>query len=234
MKRICIAVLSLTLLTGGALSCRKTSKGKMANEWIVTGYNSDYLSTNLGGDVYEASTVLSGNVLKEISTGSLYGSVTNSERSSSVNEWTYTIEKNGNWSSLQNTTQTSLDSSFDATTQEMKTFMVTNNRIFAYSGVWNFSGKSKAETFKKNERVIFNTLTRDYKRTKTIEGESPILSTSVNTYLAGESNVTYTVVESKKNELKLREDSERTAVYDDNSDNSYNSNFISTVTLTQK
>ena len=103
----------MSLLVGGVLSCRKTSKGKMTNEWTVSGFYSEGTSADGEVSFYESSTVLSGSLLKTTNSDSYFGTVINSERVSVVNEWTYTIDKDGSWSSFENTTRTRLDSTLN-------------------------------------------------------------------------------------------------------------------------
>lgn len=75
------------------------------------------------------------------------------------------------------------------------------------SGTWSFIGKNKEEDFKKNERVLFNTMatTRSTTTVNTI-GNSSNTSTDTgsSTYKLGENVTIYTVVESKPKALELK------------------------------
>jgi hypothetical protein len=149
------------IVGGRSFFLQKTTKGKVSNEWTVSGYESDYESTNTNQIIDKSSTVLNGNSLNSTGTYPGFSSTVNYETVSTVNEWTYIIDKDGTWNILKNTTKTGLDSTFNNISQVYDTFSVSDNWINESSGVWMFLGKTKTENFKKNERVTFNTLTKN-------------------------------------------------------------------------
>ena len=68
------------------------------------------------------------------------------------------------------------------------------------SGTWSFLGKSKADDFKKNERIIFNTLKRTYTKG---DINFSFIPTMNYTYLTGENSVIYSISEASNDKLKL-------------------------------
>jgi hypothetical protein len=221
MKRVFILGLGVALVAGGMTSCRKTSKGKMSNEWTVSDYNSESTSTSVSGDVYKTVQVMDGtSLVSTYTTSPNGGSVSSSESRTRINSWTYTIDKDGTWNSLKNTTRTNLSSN------------ETDNTIKDYSGVWNFIGKSKTEEFKMNERVIFNILDLKITETYTVGNSAPIVSTDIYT-LSNDDDayIIYTVVESKGKKLTL--ESENTSSNTDSYGTS-SSTGLTTISFTQE
>jgi hypothetical protein len=232
MKKLIIVGFSAALLAGGVTSCKKTSKGKMANEWSVSAYTSESKTTSNNGDVNNTTKTLDGTTLKTVTSSTPNGGTTTStERSLTVDEFTYTIEKDGTWKRTKNTTYTGLDSTYNNLTLQHDVYNVVEVKTNSVTGVWNFIGKSSTEEFKKNERVIFNVLTEDLKNSRT-EGTDPTVSSSDSyTYVAGQEVEFYTVVESKSKELQLMTDTEFTNV-DENG--TFKWETSGTLTLTQK
>ncbi len=233
MKRVFILGLSISLLTGGISSCKKTSKRKMVNEWSITEFKSVATIKNDFGVNSKIVKVLDGASLKTTSTGvpsSVGGSSMNLELSGTVNTWTYSIKKDGTWSSKEDITTTWVDSTFDSSVWNVVTHK--ENELKETSGIWNFIGKSKTEDFKKNERVLFNILVSNAKKSVTSGGNDPQVIVNKNTYIAGEKVLVFTVVESKNKELILQTDSKHSNVNSDG--NIFNSSYTSTFTLTEK
>jgi len=232
MKRVFILGLSASLLVGGISSCRKTSKGKMANEWTVSAYNSEYKSTDGNGDVYNSTEVLNGSVLNRTSTYSPNGGVSSTMQSSTtVSAWTYTLAKDGTWSMLSNTTFTGLDSTFNDLTWEFDTFTLVETNIEEMSGVWNFIDNAGSEDFSKNERFMLSFLKGDFVNTRK-EGNSAPVTTTNSAVLDGTSEtMVYTVVESSKKELMLKAESTESFVSTSGTDVT---KVLETMTFTQK
>jgi hypothetical protein len=219
MKRVFILGLGVALFAGGITSCRKTTKGKMSNEWTVSSYDSESTSTNQSGDVSKTVEVMDGTSLVSTYTYTPNGgSVSSSESRTTINSWTYTIDKDGTWNSLKNSTTT------DLATNE------TENEIEDFSGVWNFIGKSKTEEFKVNERVMFNILDASFTNTYTYSTDAPVVSTDKYTLSTGEAYIIYTVVESKGKELTLEGEGASTSIY---SGGTSSSTDLTTISFTQ-
>jgi hypothetical protein len=232
MKRVFILGLSAAFLAGGVSSCAKTTKGKMSNEWTISAYDNQSNSTDSDGDVTKGSTVLNGTSLVTTNTNSPNGgTVSTSESTEAVNAWTYTIDKDGTWSSFKDVTSTGIDSSYNFLTAEYETYTITSNTKRDVSGVWNFIGKSKTEDFKRNERVMFNTLTYSTVYVSTIGTNAPTTTSYSGTELAGVDVMTYTVVESKGKELQLTSDSQYSNT---DSNGTYKSDDVVNMTLTQE
>jgi hypothetical protein len=193
MKELFILGVTAALLMGGISSCKKTSNRKMSNEWAVSTLKSSSTTTDSDGGTSVKDISLDNNIIKEkiVHTSDL-GNYT-IEREGSVVEFTYTINKDGSWESVNHVDWINGSGSVIST-------KVTT------SGIWNLIGKNKSKDLKANERVLFNTLSQDISNvtTITVDGVSESSSTSSkNVYAAGENFMTYLIVESKSKELEL-------------------------------
>lgn len=194
MKKIFICTLSVAFLTVGLSSCAKSSKGKMANEWKVTEYSETSTDTESNGDkTVTTTTMTESTVTMTTESTPSGGSTTTTTQTGTVNTNEMTIEKDGTWTSTRDITST--DEIFGVT--------VTTKMTMTASGTWAFVGKTKGDDFKKNERVLFNTLSATNTTVTTPNGGTSTTSTSTDTYMTGENVMVYTVVESKKDELQL-------------------------------
>lgn len=228
MKRLFILGFSAALLAGGVSSCKKTSKGKMSNEWKVSSMTTETTSVSANGNKTVTSISLDGTTGTKKTTFTVSGTDTETKKTAAVTEMTYTIEKDGTWKSVNDVTWTTTftgGSSSDAT----KT---------TTSGTWSFLSKNKSGDFKKNERVVFNTLSEDATTVSstTIGGStSSAESSESETYAEGESAVTYVVVESKGKELQLKADMKGTSSSTSGGTTSTSSNEgTQSMTLVQK
>lgn len=184
MNRISIYALSMALTAFGAVSCGKTTKGKMANEWKVmsfeqtrTGVFSNY--EDIEKTVMDESRFTRELIHKQNNTAE----VTHSNPGT-VNNHELTIKKDGTWTWVR-------DLTYDD----------ANTTIIEQTGTWGFVGKTKRDDFKKNERVVFNVLAQ-----KTTVIYLSGQESSNETYLTGENVLIYTVTASKKKELSLEMD----------------------------
>lgn len=222
MKKLFVYGLSIALVAGAA-SCKKSSKGKMANEWTISSYESTITSTttNTGSpadtDVQSISSDGATLTITSSSNGTANDPVTGT-----VNAFTYTIEKDGTWSSLMDIT----------TTQTIDiggtVYTATTNSKEESTGTFDFlNGVSK--DFKKNERVVFNTLTS--KTTTVSSSDIPGSSSSTDvddyTYAEGENSMIYVITESKKKSLILTSAENNTYTTD-----GYNSTDVGSTTMT--
>jgi hypothetical protein len=228
MKRLFILGFSAALVAGGVSSCKKTSKGKMSNEWTVSSMKSESTGTDSDGDKTVTTISLEGTSGTKETVFTISGTSTTTKKSAVVTEMSYTIEKDGTWKSVNDVTWTTTftgGSSSDAT----KT---------TTSGTWSFLSKNKSGDFKKNERVIFNTLAEESATvSSTTVGGSTNSSNSSDkeTYAEGENIMTYLVVESKGKELQLKSDSNGTSSATSGGTTSTSSNVgTQTMTLVQK
>ncbi|WP_246073871.1 hypothetical protein [Fluviicola chungangensis] len=165
----------------------------MANEWKVTEYSQTETDTESNGDktVYTTSlTETTATMTTEDTPNG--GSTTTTTQTGTVNMNEMTIDKDGTWTSTRDITTTDVVFGVNTTTKVTMTA----------SGTWAFVGKTKGDDFKKNERVMFNTLSESTTSVYTA-GSTTQTSSSSDTYMTGENVMVYTVKESKKDELQL-------------------------------
>lgn len=228
MKKLIIVGFSAALLAGGVSSCKKTSKGKMANEWSVAEMNHKDVTTNSNG---------TGTFVINMTTDKV--TITDTDVDGAVNivngtveELSYTIEKDGTWSSVTNYTTTISNESVGITYTSKE---VNTNTA---SGTWNFLGN--VEEFKKNERVVFNTLKENDKSVETISitslDDEVITSTDDSEFANGENSKIYLVVESKKKELELsyEENYSSTSTETGSTTSNWSNVLTETISLVQK
>lgn len=190
MKKIFYSTLSIALLAVSISSCAKSSKGKMSNEWKVTEYNSKETDTQANGDETVTTIIMTETSVTQTTEDTPNGgSTTTTTQTGTVNTNEMTIEKDGTWTSTRDLTYVN--------------GLVTTKLTMSTSGTWAFVGKTKGDDFKKNERVLFNTLSETNTQAVTISGGSTSTSSSTDTYMTGENVMVYTVKESKKDELQL-------------------------------
>lgn len=229
MRKLFIVGVSVALLAGGITSCKKTTKGKMSNEWTVSSMTTESTSIYQNGDKSQGTTKIDGSTgtMKIVDTPTV-GLVTTTEETAVVNEMTYTIEKDGTWKSYTDITWTS-PSTGGSSSEARKT---------TTSGTWSFLSKNKTGEFKTNERVIFNTLSeKEEGVSSTTTGSTTTTSnfSSEYTFGAGENSLIYVVVESKSKELQLKADFEETSSSTAGGTTNTSSDKIThTMTLVQK
>lgn len=184
MKKI---VLFAALIFVGATlmtSCGKSTKGKMANTWTIAVENRTTESAaqideyNLVGTDLTLSTTTGGT--SDASTGI-------------VSIATLTIAKEGTWEREVSTT-------FTEGLGAAEVITIVSEKS---SGTWDFL--SGVGDFKKNERVIFNTLSETHSTTITPNGGAATVIVTTDKYLEGESTAVYTITESKNKSLKMEQ-----------------------------
>lgn len=131
MKRIITNALGVLFLATVVASCGKSTKGKMINDWKITGFTQQ---VNDDGDSYSIN----------MSNTTYTYTTNNTTKSGTVSQADFIIKKDGTW------TRTIV-----VNTPESSGSTITTN---VDSGTWSFIGKTKGDDFKKNERVIFNIL----------------------------------------------------------------------------
>ncbi len=198
MKTNYYPILAALFLTVVLASCGKSTKGKMANDWKIVSMTTETTFTNDDDDQYESTVTANETRMTTKSvTTTADGSVTSSTIEATINKNEFTIEKDGAWKWIQ-------DLSYNTDTGEVRT---VNER----SGVWSFIGKNKGDEFKKNERVLFNVLKTDYSMIHKNQGSIIDEYHANYEYLTGSVTLIYTVKESKKDELQLEMESDRTS-----------------------
>jgi hypothetical protein len=203
MKKVLIYSLSIMLVAGAAISCKKTSKGKMSNEWQLEEWSEVETTVQDNGDRSVTTTTASGSSYTETEANTPNGqSTTTSSRNGTLNNFSYTIEKDGTWSREVGYTLEYTQTQGGVQTNYVDVISISN------SGTWNFLGN--VDEFKKNERVAFNTLSvtnvRTSTSTTTVFGTTQTQTDTYNensTYNDGDMADIMVVVESKRKELQM-------------------------------
>lgn len=200
MKKVVIYSLSVLLVAGAAISCRKTSKGKVSNEWQLDSYSQSETETNDDGDVTIRTVEADESSITTTTQSTPNGDpTTTTTQQGTVNDFAYVINKDGTWEMTMDVTFTSNENGVSSTT----------NETTVSEGTWNFLGN--VEEFKRNERVVFNTTSI---ATTTVSSVTIAGTTTTNTtvqnesYANGEMSDVRLVVESKRKELQLKTESE--------------------------
>ncbi len=196
MKRITIYTACLAFLAVGMTSCAKTTKKKVTNEWKIVSYEKSELGTYQNGNTTNLNVKMSeSSFTRELLDKDNNGTATyHSYSQGDVNSHELTLKNDGTWNSVQDITY---NFGNDA----------TNKMVTKESGTWSFVGKTKGDEFKKNERILFNVLTRS-ERSLSKNGNTIVSEEITNTtFLTGESLLIYTIKESKKDEMQLEMES---------------------------
>lgn len=229
MKKTLILLFVAALGAGTMSSCKKSNKGKLSGEWTIASLSST--STNTSGNPSTTSTTAisstDGASISIVSSSTAAGSTTTTQNGT-VNTATWTIEKDGTWSMTMDVTFSGSETGYTWTSSEAETT----------TGTWSFVGKDKSADFKRNDRVIFNTLTSasSYSDSYTVTGGSAVVSTSSDSYswATGENQATYVITESKKKELTLTQEGSSTwSDTDAGGTTSGSSTLMSEMSLTQ-
>jgi hypothetical protein len=199
MKKVFIFGLSVALVAGSVTSCKKTSKGKLSNDWKTTSWNSTETETDANESTVTTVTSTDGVAITVVSTTTPTGGTAGTPNTINgvINDMSYTISKDGTFENNQDVTFTSTFTGGS----------VVSNTVTKTTGTWNFLSSNKTEEFKKNERVVFHILSEKTTDTQTIttggSAGTPSVSSSDNTYATGENSDIFTVVESKGKLLTL-------------------------------
>lgn len=181
MKKVILFAALTTMLAGTIVSCGKSTKGKMDGDWKVDSYKETSTYTNGSGTSTSTTTIEGTSITNSNTSG---GTTTTSTGTVDVATWN--IKKDGTW-------ERELSFTFVGSG-------VTTKTTAKSSGNWDFQGG--VGEFKKNERVVFSTLSETSTQIVTIGGLSTT-DTDTETYLDGESTEIYVITESKKKELAM-------------------------------
>lgn len=186
----------IALLAIGIASCGKSNTSKITNHWKVVSSDQEQTMVNDDG---EKSFIKTTFTETSISTHSEYtppnGSTDINESTGKVTENALNIKKDGTWTWNQ---QWSYENG-----------QVYTNLKYVQNGTWSFAAKTKGDDFKKNERIVFNILSKTSSYDQ-IQGQATVSSnTATNTYLSGENMLIYTIVSSKNKELQLELENSR-------------------------
>lgn len=185
MKRLFYFAVATAMVATTAVSCGKSTKGKMDGEWTISSWES--IVTEIDGNDTETSTTkINATSYSESYTS---GSTTTTE-TGTVNQATWNIKKDGTWDKVVDFTYVSGSTTYKYT--------ITS------SGKWDFL-KGVSKDYKNNERVVFNTLNAKTTRVTSV-GSSSYTNSTTNTYKDGEVSTVYLITESKGKSLKLSAD----------------------------
>lgn len=209
MRKITVCILTLVFLAVGAVSCAKSNKNKVTNEWKVVSYEKtdDYTGSQGSTNSTKMSMNESSFTLRNVA---MTNGVVDMDHTSggSVNSHELSVKKDGTWSWIQDITYVYDNGS--------------SRKLVKETGTWSFVRKTKGDDFKKNERILFNVSTENV-FTNQISGQVVVSENSTNkTFLTGENIRIYTITESKRKELQLELDSKVVAEVDSGGENTDN------------
>lgn len=185
MKKSVFNLTVISLLAFSIISCDKSSVNKISNKWTVTSF-SESSKTDFGKNStveYTSNSIL---YTDTYDWGVVnYGGV--------LVENTFTIYKDGMWESKKD---------FTIVDNNGVNNLVTQTKV-TESGTWSFLKPKNKADFKKNERVIFNTLssTKIQYITPTSGGGPTDTSSTSTTFQSGTPSITYIIKESSDKKL---------------------------------
>lgn len=181
MKRVILFVAITTTLAATIISCGKSTRGKMDGEWKLDSLKSS--STSVSGSSNSSATIsIDGTVYSTSNTNSS-GTTT---QTGTVKAATWNIKKDGTWER---------ELAFSYVDSGTTTTVSTKS-----SGSWGFEGKGT--DFKRNERVVFSTLSESTVQVSTV-GSVSTTESSNSTYLDGENVEIFVITESKRKSLSM-------------------------------
>lgn len=196
MRKFFLGVCSIALVAGTMTSCGKTTKGKLSEEWNVAKIENKSTNISSSGNTTTNSSVITidGTNLTRVTTNS-NGTTTTT---GTVSKYAYIINKDGTFEIAIDVTYVTSGTGYTETTKQVRTT----------TGTWSFVDKNKTDEFKKNERVIFNTLSVAETNTSTLAYSGTTTSTTTSnsnssSYIVGENSSIYTVEESTGKTLVL-------------------------------
>lgn len=203
----------LLLVSQLIISCAKTTKSKLANEWKVVNYEEttiDSVADNKGSTI----TIIDASDVKITSSHTVQGITNENVRNGKVNNHIFTIKKDGTWE---------LTRSYYSDSPEGQG-IVRRTDTYKASGYWNFLEKSKEDGYSNGERILFQTLKDEmaFSVKKIKSGHPDTLLNQEKTskiYDAGSNSLVYIVENSTNKKLSLvsENSSNTTASYSGNS-----------------
>lgn len=183
-------------------------KARVAGDWEITNLTQSTLNTESDGDWQSNETTYSGGTITNVYTDYDGTNQTSTTTTSTLNEGTYTFNKDGTYSAVWNTTSSSSFTLLGYTT------VTTNVQTSTTTGNWSFLGKVKEgeETFKNKERIILNALvemgtsqstdvtTEDANPSNSVTTVNP-LNAWTNNYSSGEVQMTWELDQLKGKEM---------------------------------
>lgn len=226
MKKTFILFSSLSILGLLLFACSKANRSKLSQSWKVAEYVSETVDKGEFSESYKLEKGDDKNITytsfssNEEDTTYTYGTLA---------EHTWTINKDGSFEYTNYSWTTYPTDSYDT---------ITEIHELNRTGLWTFVGKNKTSGFAKNERILFTILKEKVRKVKkrriyldNIFVDSTYSDNTDNyQYEASDFVMTFTVVESKKDLLKLSTDTgNETNEMDGQSTNSYQYNATYTL-----
>lgn len=207
MKKKILFVALTAILSGALVSCGKSTKGKMDGDWKVENLSTTTTDNSGGSTETETMTITGTTITMTSSDGS-----TSVTTTGTVSDASWSIKKDGTW-------ERTLDYTINYTGYNIKTKIVS-------SGNWDFA--KGVGDFKKNERVLFSTMSETYTAVTT-SGSVSQTQTNTNTYNDGEMSEIFVITESKGKSLKMKYDHSNTSTSGSNSNTYTESGDVSLV-----
>ncbi len=186
-------------------SCGKSTKGKMENSWTIALEQ----TTSEGGGVIQESKLSGLDLTLTTTSGGVPTSSTGI-----ISVATMNILKDGTW-------EREISATFTEGSGPTEIITIISEK---QSGTWDFLGG--VGDFKKNERVIFNTLSETLSQTVTPDGGAATVTVTTDKYLEGESIRVFTITESKAKSLKMQQNFNNTSTVSGSTSVSTESTFI--------
>lgn len=177
--------LYLIILFAFLSSCKKTTKAKVINDWKVESFNMLDTKVDAFGTNKSRMNLQNSNYFRS---DDYYNGI-DSQENGTMTYYKLKIKKYGTWSMEKELIYTT---SLNPVTQKW---------IQKESGTWSFIGKTRGDDFKKNERIIFNTLEQKSIISEIDQPNSEKITES--TFWTGQNSTIYTIIESTNKKLKL-------------------------------
>lgn len=203
MKKSIQHTLGLLVATFFIAACGKTTNKKISHDWKVDTFTfSNTVSFADGSSTVTEETGTSTS-FKRTTTHSNSDTTTTNVLEGTIVDYTIAIRKDGTWEASYNSTY-DINYNFSGV-EVVRTADSTNNS----SGTWSFVGTNKTDEFKKNERIVFNTINTSWASKITLKYPNSTDSktnSESNEYKVGENTKTWTVSKSDKENLTLTAD----------------------------
>lgn len=220
MKKLFVYGLSIALMAGAA-SCKKSSKGKLSNDWNLKSMSQTSSDTDGSGNTTTSTMEIADGAVTITDTDANNVKTT---QTGTVTTATWTIAKDGTWTRTIELNITSLE-------QGGTTTAVDGTMSTMESGTWDFMG-GVSKDWKKNERVVFNTLSSTQTSKYVVGGTTYYDNTTTDTYAEGENSEVMVITDSKKKELGMSRDEDNSSKDTDNtSSTSTTTSGTSTMTV---
>jgi hypothetical protein len=220
MKNLFKTLIAVAIVSVTVQSCKKgeddpglslsSRKARFAGEWKID--TMEDAGTSVSTNNSSSSITTSTNVYTTKITGNTYISTSNRTSTASgstasttttngtVSEATYTIEKDGTWSSVMTLKLTSETDVFGGVST---TDAIDETMKIESSGTWQFLGKNSSADLKNKEAVLLSTAkeTTTYTSVSTTGGSSKSEQITTSTYALNENTEVWTLSQLAKKEM---------------------------------